>query len=102
MPKLSVIATITAKPGQREALLAAFDDFFSHVETEEGTEQYVLHRSTMNPDVCFMTELYTDQAAFDAHSASEAFAGLMGKLGGLVEGADLQIAEPVKAVGVDL
>jgi quinol monooxygenase YgiN len=102
MAKLSVIATITAKPGQREALLAAFDDFFGHVESEDGTEQYVLHRSTMNPDVCFMTELYTDQAAFDAHSGSEAFAGLTGKLGGLIEAVDLQLAEPVKAVGVDL
>jgi len=100
--KLSVIVTITAKPGQREALMAAFDDFFGHVTGEDGTEQYVLHRSTMNPDVCFMTELYTDQAAFDAHSGSEAFAALTGKLGALVDAVDLQLAEPVKAVGVDL
>jgi len=102
MGKLSVIATITAKPGQRDALLAAFEDFFGHVEGEAGTEQYVLHRSTTDPDVCFMTELYTDQAAFESHSGSEAFAALTGKLGALIDKVDLQLAEPVKAVGVDL
>jgi quinol monooxygenase YgiN len=102
MARLSVIATITAKAGQGDALVAAFDDFFGHVQHEPGTEQYVLHRSTTNPDVCFMTELYTDKAAFEAHSSSEPFAALTGKLGGLIEHVDLQLAEPVKAVGVDL
>ena len=102
MAKLSVIVTITAKPGQREALLAAFDDFFGHVEDEAGTEQYVLHRSTTNPDLCFMTELYADHAAFEAHSGSEPFAALTGKLGAHIDQVDLQLAEPVKAVGVDL
>jgi quinol monooxygenase YgiN len=102
MAKVSVIATITAKAGQREALMAVFEDFFGHVESEDGTEQYVLHRSTTNPDLCFMTELYADHAAFEAHSGSEPFAALTGKLGGLIEAVDLQFAEPVKAVGVDL
>ncbi len=102
MAKVSVIATITAKPGQGDALVAAFDDFFGHVGGEAGTEQYVLHRSTMKPDLFFMTEVYTDQGAFDAHAGSEPFAALTGKLGALIDAVDLQLAEPVKAVGVEL
>jgi quinol monooxygenase YgiN len=100
--KFSVIATITAKPGQGDALAAAFGDFFEHVESEPGTEHYVLHRSTMKPDLFFVTELYSDRAAFDAHAASEGFAALTGKLSPLIESADLQLAEPVRAVGVEL
>jgi quinol monooxygenase YgiN len=102
VPKLSVIATITAKAGQGDALAAAFDEIFGPVAGEAGTELYVLHRSTMKPDLFFVTELYTDQAAFDAHVGSEAFAALTEKLGSLVETADLQFAEPVQAVGVTL
>ncbi len=42
---------------------------------EPGTEQYVLHRSTKDPNTFFVTERYTDQAAFDAHAGSEALRG---------------------------
>jgi quinol monooxygenase YgiN len=74
--KVSVIATLTCKDGKADAFPAAFDEFFRHVESEDGTESYVLHRSTTNPNVFFMTELYTDQGAFDAHAGSDAFAKL--------------------------
>ena len=63
MGKVSVIATLTCKDGKGDSFPAAFDDFFRHVEGETGTEEYVLHRSTTNPNVFFMTELYADQAS---------------------------------------
>jgi quinol monooxygenase YgiN len=46
-----------------------------------------------------MTELYTDQSAFDAHAGSDAFAKLGGSLRDYIEGFDLQVAEPLKAKG---
>ncbi len=99
MGKVSVIATLTCKDGKGDAFPAAFDEFFRHVESEDGTESYVLHRSTTNPNVFFMTELYTDQSAFDAHAGSDAFAKLGGSLRDYIEGFDLQVAEPLKAKG---
>lgn len=99
MGKVSVIATLTVKDGKADSFPAAFDEFFRHVETEDGTESYVLHRSTTNPNVFYMTELYTDQGAFEAHSGSDAFAKLGGSLGDYIEDFDLQVAEPVKAKG---
>jgi quinol monooxygenase YgiN len=102
MGKVSVIATLTVKDGQGDAFVAAFDEFFPTVEGERGTEQYVLHHSTTNPNIFFMTELYTDQAAFDAHAGSDAFAALGAQLGDFIEGFDLQLAEPVKAVRVQI
>jgi quinol monooxygenase YgiN len=99
MGKVSVIATLTVKDGKADEFPAAFDEFFGYVETEDGTEEYVLHRSTTNPNVFYMIELYTDQGAFDAHAASEAFAKLGASLGDYVEGFDLVFAEPLKAKG---
>ena len=102
MGKVSVIATLTVKDGQGDALVSAFDGLFPHIEGEDGTEHYILHRSTTNPNQFFVTELYTDQAAFDAHSGSDAFAKFGGGLGDIIEGFDLQMAEPVKAVRVKI
>jgi len=102
MAKVSVIATLRVKDGKGDALLAAFDEFFPHVGGEAGTEQYVLHRSSTDPNLFIMTEFYADQAAFEAHSGSDAFAALAAVLGDSVESVDLQMAEPVKAVGVEL
>jgi autoinducer 2-degrading protein len=101
MGKVSVIATLTVKDGTADAFPAAFDEFFRHVEVEPGTEHYVLHRSATNPNVFFMTELYADQAAFDAHAGSDAFAKLGASLGGYIAAFDLQVAEPLKAKGSD-
>ena len=97
MGKVSVIATLTVKDGKADAFPSAFDDFFRYLEGEDGTEEYVLHRSTTNPNVFYMTELYVDQAAFEAHSGSDAFAALGASLGDYIEGFELQFAEPLKA-----
>ncbi len=102
MGKVSVIATLRVKDGKGDAFPAAFDEFFRHVEGEDGTEHYVLHRSSTDPNLFFMTELYVDEAAFQAHSGSDAFAALAGGLGDYVDSFDLQMAAPVKAVGVEL
>jgi quinol monooxygenase YgiN len=100
--KVSVIATLRAKEGKADGFTSAFEDLFPHVENEDGTEQYMLHRSTTDPNLFFVTEVYKDQAAFDAHAGSDAFAKLGAALGDSIETFDLQFAEPVKAVGFDL
>ena len=102
MGKVSVIATLTVKNGQGDALVTAFDSLFPHIEGETGTEHYLLHRSTTDPNRFFVTELYSDQAGFDAHAGSDAFAKFGAGLGDIIESFDLQMAEPVKAVRVQI
>jgi quinol monooxygenase YgiN len=94
MSKISVVATITAKAGRGDEIIAAFDGAKEAVAAEAGTLQYVLHRNQANPDVFYVTELYEDQAALDAHMAGPAMAALAG-IGDAVEGVDLQFASPV-------
>jgi quinol monooxygenase YgiN len=94
MSKVSVVATITAKKGRGEEIIAAFDSAKDAVASEPGTLLYVLHRNQSNPDVFYVTELYEDQAALDAHMSGAAVAALAG-IGDAVESFDLQFANPV-------
>jgi quinol monooxygenase YgiN len=104
MGKVTVVATLKVKNGKGDTFADQFDDLFAHiVDNESGTIHYALHRSTTDPSTFFMTEVYEDQAAFDAHAGSPAFAALGGTLAEYVESADLQFAEPLRAAtGLDL
>ena len=73
MPKVAVLAKLTAKPGQRDELAKALDVALAGAASEEGTIFYILHADTHEPDVLWFYELYRDQDAYTAHGTSEAF-----------------------------
>ena len=95
MGKVSVIATIKVKEGRGNDVIAAFASGAELLHTEPGTEQYVLHQNQNDPNTFYVTELYTDQAALDAHMAGQVMAALGGGLGDAIESFDLQFANPV-------
>jgi quinol monooxygenase YgiN len=95
MGKISVIATIKVKDGRGDDIIAAFEKGAALLHTEPGTEQYILHRNQKDPNVFYVTELYTDQAALDVHQSGEVAKALGGALGDAIESADLQFANPV-------
>jgi quinol monooxygenase YgiN len=104
MSKISVLAKLTCASGKRDEVAAAFDAMLAHVESEPGTELYVLHDDIANPDVLWVYELYSDQAGLDAHSSSDAMMALFGALGGELMGAppELMLLTPRGAKGVSL
>jgi quinol monooxygenase YgiN len=104
MSKIAVLAKLTCASGKRDEVAAAFDAMLDHVESEAGTELYVLQDDLGNPDVLWVYELYTDQAALDAHSASPAMMELFGALGGDLMGAppELMLLSPRRGKGVTL
>src|SRR5437588_9995993 len=98
MAKVSAVAKLVVKPEKATDFPNAWDGVLEHIaKNEPGTEHYVMHRSNRDPNVFYVTEIYADQAALDAHSASDAFAGLVGTLGDYIETADLDFCEPLKA-----
>ena len=97
MSQVSVVANLTVKQGKEDEFLALWDDLLAHVEANEpGTQHYVLHRSTSEPNVFYVTEVYDDQAALDAHMGSPVFAAFGASLGDVVEGGGMQILNPVR------
>jgi quinol monooxygenase YgiN len=98
MSKVSVVAKLTVKPEKADSFADQWDALLAHVSANEpGTEHYVLHRSTTEPNVFYVTEVYENQAALDAHMGSDAFAAFGGSLGDFIEGVDMQFLAPLKS-----
>jgi len=94
MSQVSAVVTITAKQGRADDIIKAFEGAKEAVQAEEGCLMYALHRSQTNPNTFYVTELYRDQAALDAHLAGAAMTALKG-LGDAIEDVDLQFANPI-------
>jgi quinol monooxygenase YgiN len=72
MAKTALLAKLTAKEGMRDELLAVIADIgMSNVAGEPGTEVYAAHKDQNDADVVWFYELYSDQAALEAHGGSE-------------------------------
>lgn len=100
MPQIAVLARVRAKEGMGNELIAAFQPLVEQVENEPGTLLYAIHRSNDDPDVCWVNELYADDAAFAAHSGSDAMAKAAPTLGPLIGESELIIGEPVMTKGL--
>jgi (4S)-4-hydroxy-5-phosphonooxypentane-2,3-dione isomerase len=100
MPKIALLSRVKVKEGKSEEFVAAFRAVFEQAEKEPGTLVYVLNRSKDDPELFWVSELYADDAAFAAHSGSEAMAAATPVLGDLIAEADVIIGAPVSAKGV--
>ncbi|MCC5951206.1 MAG: antibiotic biosynthesis monooxygenase [Acidimicrobiia bacterium] len=103
MSKTSVFVKLVAKPGERDALVAALSAMMPVVDDEEGTVIYSFHHDAADPDTVWAFELYADDEAFATHSGGEVLAGLMGDVIGMIaEPPILAVAEPVHAKGFEV
>jgi quinol monooxygenase YgiN len=101
MSKISVIAKITAQPGKRADVVAGMAAMMDHVETEPGTLKYILTEDSADGDVAWMYEEYEDQAALDAHGASDAMKALGASIGPFLAGRpELYFSTPVRGKGL--
>lgn len=101
MAKISMFVKLTAKPGSRDDMLKVFVDSLPLVNEEPGTEVYSFHTDAADENVLWVHEIYTDQAALDAHFTGPALAGIMGALGDLIDGApEMHTAAVVDGKGV--
>ena len=66
-----VIAKLTSKPGQRDALTEVLRRLIAGTESEPGTLVYILHHDAREADVLWFYEQYDSQESFEAHGTSE-------------------------------
>jgi quinol monooxygenase YgiN len=88
-----VIAIITAKPGQRDAILAAFRANLPAVRAEKGCIEYGPaidaegigpFQTKVGPDTFFVIEKWADTEALKAHAAAPHMAAYAAKVKDLV------------------
>jgi quinol monooxygenase YgiN len=72
---LRYIITIDAAPGKGTAFARALEAICKEGRREPGCEQYEVFQSVLDPDKLVVLELWTDQAALDAHMKVDAARG---------------------------
>ncbi len=101
MAKTSLIVKLPLKAGSRDDLVSSFAPMLEHVNTEAGTEIYILALDDKDENVAWVYELYTDTDAMAAHSSSDVMATLFAAIGDLLDGApDLIQVTPVGGKGL--
>jgi quinol monooxygenase YgiN len=101
MSKVIVLAKIPAQEGKRADLVAGMAPMMEHVETEEGTLQYILCEDAADENAVWMYEVYADQAAFEAHGSSDTMKALGGAIGPFLAGRpELTFLSPVRGKGL--
>jgi quinol monooxygenase YgiN len=100
LSQVAIVARVTVNQGKAEEYTAAFAPLLEQARGEPGTLLYALHRSKDNPDIFWTTELYADDAAFEAHRASDVHAAATPIFSELIATADITIGETLMAKGV--
>jgi quinol monooxygenase YgiN len=104
VPKPALLAKLTAKDGQRDALLSVIADLgMRNVSGEAGTEVYVAHKDQNDENVVWFYEMYSDNEALTAHGGSDAMKKFGRSTGEyMASRAELIFLEPVCAKGLEL
>ncbi len=66
---LTFTAKLTVQAGQEAEFERIMRAAVPKVREEPGNQAYIFHRATENPQVFMFYEVYTDEAALDAHRA---------------------------------
>ena len=85
---IKIIARRVVRAEQIAAYQALARELVEKSQAEPGNMTYTLNQSVSDPRVHTMMEVWKDQAAIDAHNASEHFTRLVPQMGALVEQAD--------------
>jgi quinol monooxygenase YgiN len=100
---IHVIAIITAKPGQRENILAAARANIPAVRAEEGCIEYSLavdaeglgsFQTKFGPDTFVFIEKWRDAAALKAHAAAPHMAAYGAKVKEMIAGRVIHVLSP--------
>jgi len=81
----TAIATLTAKPGQQDALEQALRALVEPSRAEAGCGQYDLHRDLADPRVFYVIEQWASDAVLEAHNASAHFRDFQSSAGDTLE-----------------
>ncbi|TMD24951.1 MAG: antibiotic biosynthesis monooxygenase [Chloroflexi bacterium] len=100
MSHVAIVARVAVKEGKADEYVAAFAPLLEQAKKEPGTLLYAVHRSKDDPLMFWTTEVYADDAAFAAHSASKVHAAATPLFTELIARSDVMIGETLMAKGL--
>lgn len=81
-----LVAGFEAQAGKEKEMEEVLKSVFPHVQSEQGTLTYVLHRAKNNPGKFLFYEKYKDETALALHGAAPYILDLFPKVGPLMAG----------------
>ncbi|MFD0986285.1 putative quinol monooxygenase [Methyloligella solikamskensis] len=96
MSKIAGVIPFKAKPGQGADVAQALADALPHVEKETGTPLWMVLHSEVDPDCVFLVDLFTDEAAREAHMKGDAAAQIFATVPDLL--AEEPVIHPAKTI----
>jgi (4S)-4-hydroxy-5-phosphonooxypentane-2,3-dione isomerase len=100
VPHVAIVARVTVKEGKAGEYVAAFAPLLEQAGEEPGTLLYAVHRSKDDPRVFWTTEVYADEDAFAAHTATGVHAAAAPVFAELIASSDVIIGETLLAKGL--
>lgn len=93
---IKIVASSMVKEGMEEQYKEMARELVERSAAEEGNIMYTLNQDINNSRAFAMIEIWKDQAAIDAHNASEHFTTIVPKLGELTEGGSVALYKEVE------
>jgi len=90
--KKVIVARVKVKEGKEAAFVAIAQPLIEATHKEPGNLFYELYQSPFDSKQFIFYEEYKDQAAFDAHAASNAFKTFSDALGEVIDG-ELEVGQ---------
>ena len=95
MTTITVVATITAKPGHEIFVEQALINLIAPSQKDEGYIQYDLHRDLDKPNVFVFYENWKSKQLLDLHLHSAHLADYQMKVEGMIESWDLKLMQKI-------
>ncbi len=88
MAKTTLFVKLPLADGKFDEFAKAFGEIMiPQVNTEDGTEVYLLSQDSKDANVAWIYEQYTTEDALGAHGGSDAMTAFFGAIGDLLSGA---------------
>jgi quinol monooxygenase YgiN len=85
-PKMMIVAHVSVKPDKAKDFIAAAKEIIAKSNQEAGCTLYQLYQDPYDASKFVFVEEYKNQAAVDAHFATDHFKGFGAKIGDMVAG----------------
>lgn len=102
MSKFGLYNKITTHAGQRDALLAVLLEAASGMENVPGCELYIVNVSPTEPDVVWVTEVWTTQEAHQASLSKDEVKALIQRGRPLIAGGERIELVPIGGKGLSV
>jgi quinol monooxygenase YgiN/mannose-6-phosphate isomerase-like protein (cupin superfamily) len=101
MSRVGRYVKITAKTGQGDALAERLREVAQGLSATPGCELYVINRAPEEPEVVWVTEVWSSQEQLDASLESDEAKAAIGEVMALIEGTERTDVLPLGGVGLE-